>query len=146
MEFSKSIVDKAIVGLGDELAWRRADVIYAIDELVEKGFAILGGDVWAVAKENPNLTKMTRIDDERIVVGIIKGKNGLDWILNWHSEMKKGESWDEYVLRSKRETLDAINRMDAENVVIEEFADSIFYNLVFADKEGYEELMLDRRV
>jgi len=62
-------------------------------------------------------------------------------VFNWHSNKSVSEDWKEYVLKSKRETIDAINKMKTEEIVAEEFTDSIYYNLVFASKTEFENLM-----
>jgi hypothetical protein len=140
MKFSDKTIDKAIKSLGNELAWKKEDVFQAIDELIENKCAILGGDVWAVVKNNINLSKLTQVDAENIAIGIIRGKDGQDYVYNWYSNKRQGESWDEYVLRSKIETIESINKMNAEQTVAEEFKNFIYYNLVFADNIEFENL------
>ncbi len=140
MKFSDKILERAIESLNGELAWKRNDVVQAINELTESNYAILGGDVWAVVGNEPSLPRLTQIDSEKIVLGIIKGKDGQDYVFNWCSNKEQNETWDEYVNRSKKETIDSIDRMNAEESVSKELSDSIFYNLVFADKEEFEKL------
>ena len=138
MIFADKILNVAISSPYGELAWKREYVFQAIDELVDNGYAILGGDVWAVVTKE--LTTLTQIDSERIAVGIIKGKDGKDYVFNWHSEKKANESWEAYVVRTKMETIAAIEKMDAENTVAKEFENCIYYNLVYSDKIEFEKL------
>jgi hypothetical protein len=140
MKFSDKILQRAIESLNGELAWKRNDVLRAINELTDNKYAILGGDVWAIVANELSLTRLTQIDSEKIAVGIIKGKDGQDYVFNWYSNKGQNETWDEYVKRSKKETIDSIDKMNAEESVSEELSDSIFYNLVFADKEEFEKL------
>jgi hypothetical protein len=140
MKFTDKILNVAISSPYGELAWKKEYVFQAIDELVDNGYAILGGDLWAVVTKDLNLSTLTQIDSERIAVGIIKGKYGKDYIYNWYSEKKTNESWDDYVVRTKIETIDSIEKMDAENTVAKEFENCIYYNLVFVDKKEFEKL------
>lgn len=140
MEFSDKILERAIESFNGELAWRRNDVIHAIKELIENNYAILGGDVWSVVGCESSLPKLTQIDSEKIGVGIIKGKEGQDYVFNWYSVKEQTESWDEYVIRSKKETIDSINQMNAEEYVQKELIDTIFYNLVYANEFEFNKL------
>ena len=140
MIFTDKILTFAIRSTSGELAWKKEYVLQAIDELIDKGYAILGGDVWAIVGKNENDLTLLNIDYENIAVGVIKGKDGLDYVFNWYSTKKTDESWQEYALRSKIETINSINQMNAENFVAKEYEKSIYYNLVFADKSEYENL------
>ena len=140
MKFSDKVLNVAITSPYGELAWKREHVFQAIDELIDNGYAILGGDVWAVVTKDLNLTTLTQIDSERIAVGIIKGKDGKDCVYNWYSEKKPNENWDAYIVRTKIETKDSIEKMDAENSVAKELENCIYYNLVYSDKIEFEKL------
>lgn len=144
MKFSDEIVSKAINSINNELAWKKEHVFQAIDELVNCNVAILGGDVWAVVKNHAS--SLTKIDSGNIAVGIIKGKDGQDYVYNWHSDKKSSESWKEYVLRTKNESIESINKMNAEQIVADEFKNSIYYNLVFIDEAGYETLTTSNKI
>jgi hypothetical protein len=140
MKFSKQLFKKAIVSVHDELAWKKEDVFQAIDELIDNNIALLGGDVWAVMKYDENTPILTWIDHNRIAVGIIKGKDGQDYVYNWSSDKRQKESWNEFVRRSKSESIEVINKLDVERTVSVEYADSIYYNLVFVDQFEYKKL------
>ncbi|MFA7285607.1 MAG: hypothetical protein WC011_02050 [Candidatus Paceibacterota bacterium] len=141
MRFSNIILNKAIKSSADSnLAWKKEDIFSAIDEVTANGYAILGGDVWAIIKKSSSELVLTDVDPENIAVGIIKGKDGKDDVFNWYSDKKEVESWEEYVNRSKQETIEAIESMKAEESVSKEFQDAIYYNLVFANKTEYNNL------
>ncbi len=142
MKFSDAVLNKAIKSSnGGELAWKKEDVFSAIDELIAGGYAILGGDVWAILKKGGDNSALTHIDSANIAVGVIKGKDDKDYVFNWHSDKKEQESWEEYIDRSKQETVKAIDVMNAEEAVSPELQDVIYYNLVFANKVEYENLV-----
>ena len=127
MKFSDAILSKAIKSSnGGELAWKKEDVFSAIDEVTASGHAILGGDVRAIMKKDVRNLALIQIDPANIAVGVIKGKDGKDYVFNWHSDKKEEESWDEYVDRSKQETVKAINGMNAEESVSPELQDAIY--------------------
>jgi hypothetical protein len=140
MKFSDDLLNKAISSVYDELAWKRADVFGAINELAANNYAILGGDVWAVTGVEKNINELTQIDRNKVSVGLIKGKNGQDFIFNWHTNREINESWDNYVLRCKSDTINAINNMETESTVADEFKDSIYYNLVYAGNAEFDKL------
>lgn len=139
MKFSEQILKKAVISVHDELAWKKEDVFQVIDELIED-IAVLGGDVWVVMKDDTSTPILTRIDKTRVAVGIIKGKDGKDNIFSWAFEKGPNESWSEFVQRSKKASVDSINTMEVEKTVSVEFADSIYYNLVFVNQFEYREL------
>jgi len=140
MKFSEDILNKAIISAYDELAWKSADVFDAIEELAAKNCAILGGDVWVTTGLKENQNELTQIDRATVAVGIIKGKNGQDFVFNWHTNRETNESFSDYVLRCKADTINAINDMKTEQTVAEEFKDSIYYNLVYVDSKEFNKL------
>lgn len=140
MNFSDQLKSKAIESFQGELAWKKEDVAQAMVELAGNGYAILGGDVWVVVKNQSNVPRLASIDSENIAVGIIKGREGQDCVFSWNSDRRHGEAWDEYVLRSKHESIEIINKVNVEETVAQEFHDLIFYNLVFANEAEYQSL------
>jgi hypothetical protein len=133
----KFISDKGIISESGEIAWNKNNVMEAIEEIVKLNYAILGGDVWALIdipkSNNP-------IDYKDIYVGIIPFKNG-DRVCNWYSDRKQNENWLDFVLRSKKETLEFINESNIENRVKEELSDKIYYCLVFIEELGFNKLL-----
>jgi hypothetical protein len=86
MPFSDNTKAKAIKSLNEALAWKKEDVFVAIYELSDNGYAILGGDVWALTTKQVGQYPLTYIDPTHVVVGIIKGQDGVDYVFNWPSE------------------------------------------------------------
>ena len=86
------------------------------------------------------MPRLTTIDYANIAVGVIRGKDGQKYVYNWYFDKQPNETWEEYVLRAKTETINAINKMDAENSVAEEFKNSIYYNLVYEEQTEFEKL------
>ena len=146
MEFSEQILNKAIKSVSDELAWKKDDIFAAIDEISQNNFAILGGDVWAVMSEqnDSNVLVLTQLDHSYIAVGIIEGKDGVDYVFSWDSDKTDNESWNDYVERSKTETINSINNLKPEESVAQNLRESIYYNLVFADENEYKSLQIAR--
>ena len=140
MIFSDKTKAKAIKSLNEELAWKREDVFAAINELSDNGYAILGGDVWALTTKQVGQYPLTYIDPTHVVVGIIKGQDGVDYVFNWHSEKGGSESWNEFVKRSKEETIASVANLNAEATVADEFKSNIYYNLVYVDKFEFKNL------
>jgi hypothetical protein len=140
MTFSESVRSKAIISFNDELAWKLSDVTKAITELIANGYAILGGDVWAVASLQAEQIPLTHISAKEIAVGIIKGQDGKDYVFNWHSNKVQSESWTDYVKRTGEESLAAIKKLNAESIVADEFKAHIYYNLVYANESEYSKL------
>ncbi len=140
MKFSDQILKNAIVSVDNEFAWKKEYAIQAIIELTENNIAILGGDVWAVTENLHKQSILTQIDKTNFAIGIIKGKDGLDYVFEWHSTKNLYESWEAYVLRSKNESMESINQMNAEEMVVKKYKNLIYYNLVYANQIEYENL------
>jgi hypothetical protein len=140
MTFSESVRNKAIISSNNELAWKRRDVGEAITELIDNGYAILGGDVWAITSRQKGHTPLSHINSREIAVGIIKGQDGRDYVFDWHSDKVQSESWADYVKRTGDETFAAIEKLNAESVVDDEFKSNIYYNLVYVDERQFAAL------
>ncbi|MDP4248936.1 MAG: hypothetical protein Q8918_02375 [Bacteroidota bacterium] len=140
MIFSDSVRNKAIVSISNEFAWKLQDVYEAIKELTDNGYAILGGDVWAVMSKQSGNLPLTYISPSEIAVGIIRGRNGVDYVFNWYSNKIISETWEDFVKRAKEETITSIRKLNAEQVVADEFKENIYYNLVYTDQVGYAKL------
>lgn len=146
MNFSKDIFDKAInCPEYGGLAWRREDITEAMSELSKDGFAVLGGDVWAVFRNNQNLNSLSKISPRDIKVGMIEDKNGKLGVYAWSSDKKESESWDDYVERSRAESVAVIEKMNAEHDVASELQSAIYYNLVYKNEDEYRKLILRNR-
>jgi len=141
MIFSETVKSKAIVSFSNEFAWKLQDVFEAIEEITDNGYAILGGDVWAVSPKQSGNLPLTYINSSEITVGIIKGRNGINYVFNWFSNKIISETWEDYVKRTKEETITSIRKLNAEQVIAEEFKDNIYYNLVYTDQTGHANLI-----
>ena len=73
MLFSEKTQTRAIKSLSEELAWKKEDVFAAIDELSHNGYAILGGDVWALTTKRVGQYPLAYIDPTHVVLGMISG-------------------------------------------------------------------------
>ncbi|MDF2159065.1 Imm40 family immunity protein [Algoriphagus sp. CAU 1675] len=144
MQFSKDTIQNSIQSTSGEYAWRKSDVLKAINELADNDCAILGGDVWLLKNvyEN-NQAPLAQISQDNIVIGVIECKDGTTGVFNWYSNKTPKENWSDYVRRSMNETEDAIRKLRTENQVKEEYRDRIFYNLVYCNEKEFEELHKD---
>jgi hypothetical protein len=137
---SKFISDKGIISESGEIAWNKNNVFEAIEEIVKLNYAILGGDVWALKNVDIHNSN-DQIEYKNIYVGIIPFKNGSDTVCNWSSNKNQNENWLDFVLRSKKEALNFINKSNVENRVKEELNDKIYYCLVFTNELEFNELL-----
>ncbi len=130
---SKELLDKAIWnGFHGGYAWKKSDAKLVINEITKQSYAILGGDVWAL--NNP----LAPTDVHSIFNSVIPGKDGRETVFHWHSDQKPGESWTNFVERSKIESIHYIKILDAENSVDPKYKDAIYYNLVFVPEHWKE--------
>jgi hypothetical protein len=138
MTFSNYSILKSIKSNKDELAWKIEDIPNVIRELIENNIAILGGDIWAIIKDNGiHSNVLARIDAQNIALGTIKGKDNIDYIFSWHCDKNLNETWRSFVLRSAAETENIIENMAAENIVMEEYSNSLYYNLIFVSEKEF---------
>lgn len=140
MNLSEQTIAKAIKSESGELAWKREYVFDVIDEILILGFSILGGEVWAIINDNKIEPPLVRINDTQIAVGIIKGKDGIDYVYSWSLQRSKNEDWEDYIKRTAQESKDLIIMFNAEEEVHEMYNTNIYYNLVFVDINEYETL------
>ncbi len=110
--FPKEIMDKAFdlshKGL-NEIAWKRDDAILAVNFLADKGYVILGGDVFKLGEND------------------IEYPNGDSWYIG-----KKGSiEWKQYVNESKEKAISYINFYSKRN------GDGYCYGIVYTDELHY---------
>ncbi|HLY70029.1 MAG TPA: hypothetical protein VKR53_09880 [Puia sp.] len=139
--FSDALRNKAISSFDDELAWKLDDIFDAIDEIINSGYAILGGDAWAIVSTQSEHIPLTYINPNEIAIGIIRGGDNIDYVFNWHCDKKKSEGWEDYLKRTKDESIKSIKKLNTEQLVADEFKDSIYYNLVYINEEGHNKLV-----
>lgn len=129
MEFSAELVSRAHQAQNGEYAWTRSDVGAAVAQLVAAGEAILGGEVWVVT-------------EGRTIVTIIPNHTGADSVYHWAvPDQGWSESWSDFVRRTATVTLDAIERLRAEEDVRADLASFVRYNLTYVDQVGYATLL-----
>jgi len=102
-------------------------------------YAVLGGEVW-LAVEQTEIPPLFRLDDRRLILGLIRGRDGKDYVFHWDSEKKADESWSEYVRRSAEEALTHIRKMNVEDFVAAELAGSVYYNLTYINEKEWDDL------
>jgi hypothetical protein len=134
MKLSEAIMAKAIRSTSDELAWKKEDVFHAIGELIDNKSAILGGEVWFVERNHQDIQGLAHLDNGDLAIGFANDKDGNELFGAWSSDKELNESWEAFVLRSKTEAVQAINKMDIEEIVEERYRNSVYYNLIFADE------------
>ena len=143
MKFSAEVLSHGISSASGELAWKREYVFRAIDELIENEFAILGGEVWALVEENEFESKippLTRIDSKTYALGAIDCKDGETSVFGWETEKELSETWDQYLLRTKKETILSIEELNVENEVVLKYKNSIYYHLIYANKKKFKNI------
>jgi len=134
MGFSQATAAKAVTAANGELAWNKDDISSAITELIAANYAVLGGEVW-LAVRKAEIPPLTQLNDKRFILGLIKGKDGKDYVFHWDSEKKANETWSEYVKRSGQEALSHIRKMNVEDFVSPELAGSVYYNLTYINEK-----------
>jgi hypothetical protein len=115
MTFTDAAKAKAVTAANGELAWNKDDVASAIAELIAADFAVLGGEVWLSVRK-AEIPTLTQLNDKRFILGLIKGKDGKDYVFHWDCEKKADEIWSEYVRRSGQEALSRIREMNVEEL------------------------------
>ena len=111
----------------DEYAWQRSYVADAVEALANHDYAILGGEVWIV--ENGQILAVPRL------------RSGENSVIGWDTkEKEETETWNQFVLRTAKEALAAIESLDAEEEVMPEVRSKVYYNLTFTNEQEYAEL------
>ena len=107
-----------------EQAWRRSSLPRAMQDLVERRYAITGGEVWVV--------------EGSFSCSLSPSKEGGWTVIAWHvSPREPGESWAHFAMRSFEETLAAICRLNPEDRVSPEVADKLYYHVFYAAESDY---------
>jgi hypothetical protein len=111
----------------DEYAWQRSYIADTVEALANHGYAILGGEVWIV--ENGRILAAPPL------------RSGENSVIGWDTkEKEEAETWDQFVLRTAKETLAVIESLDAEEEVMPEVRNKVYYNLTFTNEQEYAEL------
>jgi hypothetical protein len=137
---------QALEAINGTLAWKKEDILQVLCELIEDKYAVIGSDAWAIVQNSNEIqNELIRIDADRIAIGIIKGKDNNDYVFSWSCDKNFNEGWEDFIIRSKNEAVDTINKMDAENTVITELRNFIYYNLIFVNEFEYKNLNNERK-
>jgi len=129
---------KALILESNEPAWKRGDLEGVIYELQGSGCSMLGGTIWCAYEEtggnvpfNPVLGKLkNRFFQVFSQIPLISG--GTEFF-SWETGRKRDdEPWNDYVSRTAWETLQQINRLEAEDQVLPRYRESLFYSLSFS--------------
>lgn len=143
-------VEDTAARFGDEYAWRREDIPYAVRALEIAGLAIVGGEAWVVrpksecASHEPS-SKQDNLNPEKRTHGLVLDETR-DWVIygvlpirdgrpiasfTWDVEPKSTEeTWETFVSRSATEVLAWIEAANVEDQVLPHLARSVFYNVV----------------
>jgi hypothetical protein len=113
----------------DEYAWQRPHIAKAIEALADQGCAILGGEVWIVKGSD--------------ILALPPLRSGGNAVIGWDiTDKESDEGWNQFVERTAKESLAAIESLNAENEVLPEAAPNVFYNLTFVKEEEYSKLLV----
>jgi len=143
-------VEDAAARFGDEYAWRRDDIPFAVRALETAGLAIVGGEAWVVrhksecASHEPS-SKQDNLNPEKRTHGLVLDETS-DWVIygvlpirdgrpiasfTWDVEPKSTEeTWESFVARAAAEVLAWIDTVKVEDQVLPHLARSVFYNVV----------------
>ena len=103
-----------------ELAWRRSDVLAALDAIAKSGQATLGGEVWVALGEG------------RWHGLVPKAGGRLPGVWQWDTAPRgAGEDWPSYCRRAARESTRAVEGMRVEEAADPEVRDRLVFNLTF---------------
>lgn len=144
---SPELKSRALVSPSGEHGWRIDSVAEAIKEYAEHKLAITGIETWAIDFDEQT-TQSGNIEDslfkevKHAYIGVIPCADGEDGVFIWSCEKKKTEEWQDFVTRSRDEALMVVRAMNTENLVITELSENIYYNILFMDKEEYQEYLL----
>ena len=135
---SDEIRQVAYIARNGELAWNRESIIKAIEEIVKKGFGILGGEVWTLIPVDKqvelHLTSGTLKGVPYKVSGGVACKDNLSGIYGWttsNSKLKRNDMG--YGEWSAKVAIQWIAETNIENIVLDEFKNHIFYNLTLTE-------------
>ena len=131
MTTSKELTDIAFRAQNGELAWKRNDIPFVIEELKKINIGVQHGEVWLI-EANGRWTGLIPKKKSLIKDNIETG------IYHWEVENKIDERWDEYLNRSIAETLTAISALNPEDDIEESLKDRIFYNLHLLEEKDFQ--------
>jgi hypothetical protein len=116
--FPEELAANAFVN-GEEVAWVQQDCLATIDWLSKNGYAVLGFELW--------------LPEDGGICTAISTKAGPAIYVSSCDPMK-GESWDDYVQRSARETAERIGGFRWPEDSLEQPRPA-YFNLTWADRD-----------
>jgi hypothetical protein len=123
----ESLLKSAFKTLDGNYAWRRADLSAVMRTLADHQLAIVCGEVWLV--------------EGNLVSCLTPSKSGGWSVIAWDNRDRvPGESWDQFVRHSVEEALDAIQELNAEESVLPDAIEKLYYRVSFVDESGYARL------
>ncbi|MBF5041597.1 hypothetical protein FGE12_04300 [Aggregicoccus sp. 17bor-14] len=123
-----SLLGTAFVSTSQEYAWRKAELPRAVRELADASLLILGGEAW--------------IAEDGHFLGLLPTLDGQSCVIHWETEVPPALPWREQVAQAAEQTLRIIPGLDAEEEVVPEYRDLIWYNVTFCNEEEYGALQL----
>lgn len=112
--------------LGEEYAWKRADIADVVEALTEENYAILGGEAWLV--ENGS------------VWGMLPLRSGGTALFAWDADKQASETWQQFVQRAAKETLSWIEKSNADEEIPIEKREFVCYNLTYVTEQEFSKL------
>ena len=120
VEFEQDLEAAAFRTLGGEYAWRRGDALRAASAVADRGFALLGGELWLIRGKE--------------VFILLPQHSGPPALYHWECERKSSESWPHFVARARSESLSAIQALPPEGEVEVPVDAEIYYNLTWVSE------------
>lgn len=120
-------VDGAFATRNGQSAWKRERLTEVLTDLSRQDYAVISGEVWVV--------------EGNLFSALSPRREGGWAVFSWEVPARLlGEPWDHFATRSIRDTLDAIQELNAENEVAPEVRGKLYYYLCYADEQAYYKL------
>lgn len=123
---SAEVTKNAYRARNGELAWKKEDIPAVLNELPKLRIVVLGGEIWGV--------------HEGKIWGMLPMKVGVPAVYSWNVDSENSETWEQYVERSIRESLEAVNDAKMEDLVQDFLRDKLHFNLSLCSEENYKQL------
>ena len=102
-----------------EYAWRRSNIVEALQAIAQSNQAILGGEVWAIVGGR--------------IMGLIP--SALDeppGVWHWETAARQpNEAWPEYCRRTARESIATVEAMQVAKEARVDLREHLFFNVTF---------------
>ncbi len=124
-----------------EFAWNYDNIFMAIDEIIDNGYGILGGEIWAIEKSfsQSSISAFSNgeYNGQKVLITSflpIKGKK-LTAVASWNVDKKTDENWKDFVSRSREQNITELkklhdrlsNELDQAKIPLQ----NLFFNLIF---------------